>query len=508
MSATDAAIIDTTEANVGSNRVLAAAGYVLTGRWFVGAVRCGLQRLNGATVAPAAEPSTPGRASQTEHAGQVTPPLAPLGTLFTPLAESKAPRPGLLAPRNLLGEIEERSDDTISHDSESASVAFWRAQIEAIYQKRNPYKLSNVSQLLSKYRGQEVLLYRKVCHQYDLDPTRFYTDPEAWPCEEESSEVDMHDENNSDAVAASEMSSHISAAAAAAAATFGPGTVPACSFAEKDLRKQIYNDRGSSFNIRCKTGSAPLAASCNENSRICKRPAPAAQSLFSDISHGSLSQRKQRLDGVSASLAKPEAAASAPYHKRNNCIAAKARDERARNQASAAGMTDTRAAAAAVRPAMACARVADLLPLGDHLKHSVTNQLGSEANRQRPQHETQKQDLGFNRRALEALREMQNRRMDTNHKGMEAAQKQELRRKQQEEMQKQAIRYASSATVSSHTSHRQLVASKRKFTPLTLDGTTISSSRVAAVTAEWETRCEERRTKMLKISRSAPIRSN
>jgi len=57
---------------------------------------------------------------------------------------------------------------------------FWFAQLDAIYRRRNPYKLERVPEFLEKYRGREVLLYRKVCHQYDLDPTRFYADPNSW----------------------------------------------------------------------------------------------------------------------------------------------------------------------------------------------------------------------------------------------------------------------------------------------------------------------------------------
>jgi hypothetical protein len=57
---------------------------------------------------------------------------------------------------------------------------FWRVQLEAIYQRRNPHKLKNVAVLLERYRGCEALLYRKVCLHYDLDPLRFYTDRAAW----------------------------------------------------------------------------------------------------------------------------------------------------------------------------------------------------------------------------------------------------------------------------------------------------------------------------------------
>lgn len=57
---------------------------------------------------------------------------------------------------------------------------FWRCQVEAIYQRRNPQKLASVGTLLEKYAGREALLYAKVCKTYDLDPSKFYTDPKAW----------------------------------------------------------------------------------------------------------------------------------------------------------------------------------------------------------------------------------------------------------------------------------------------------------------------------------------
>ena len=57
---------------------------------------------------------------------------------------------------------------------------FWRAQLEAIYRRRNPPKLESIPGLLEKYQGNEAVLYRKVCEKYDLNPSKFHTDPEAW----------------------------------------------------------------------------------------------------------------------------------------------------------------------------------------------------------------------------------------------------------------------------------------------------------------------------------------
>lgn len=57
---------------------------------------------------------------------------------------------------------------------------FWRAQLDAIYSRRNPHKRIQLAEILEKYKGQEAVLYRKVCEKYDLCPTKFYDDPKAW----------------------------------------------------------------------------------------------------------------------------------------------------------------------------------------------------------------------------------------------------------------------------------------------------------------------------------------
>ncbi|CAE7943989.1 unnamed protein product, partial [Symbiodinium sp. KB8] len=64
--------------------------------------------------------------------------------------------------------------------SPSARRAFWQAQLEAIYTRRNPAKLSTIPELLKKFDGQEAVLYTKVCHKYDLNPTKFHTERDAW----------------------------------------------------------------------------------------------------------------------------------------------------------------------------------------------------------------------------------------------------------------------------------------------------------------------------------------
>lgn len=66
-----------------------------------------------------------------------------------------------------------------------SSENFWLVQLEAIYRRRNPLKLAKVPEFLERYRGEEAVLYRKVCRAYDLCPTKFYADPAAWVDEDQ-----------------------------------------------------------------------------------------------------------------------------------------------------------------------------------------------------------------------------------------------------------------------------------------------------------------------------------
>mmetsp|Transcript_98274 Transcript_98274/g.174156 ORF Transcript_98274/g.174156 Transcript_98274/m.174156 type:complete len:201 (+) Transcript_98274:87-689(+) len=80
-----------------------------------------------------------------------------------------------------------------------SSQDFWQVQVEAIYRRRNPLKLGGVEALLQKYKGKEAILYAKVCKTYDLDPTQFYTDDEAW----KPYEKDVQDEASASGAAES-----------------------------------------------------------------------------------------------------------------------------------------------------------------------------------------------------------------------------------------------------------------------------------------------------------------
>jgi len=70
--------------------------------------------------------------------------------------------------------------NSLAHDARDTSQDFWRAQLDAIYCRRNPHKREQLDEFLEKYKGREVILYRKVCEKYDLCPTKFYADPKAW----------------------------------------------------------------------------------------------------------------------------------------------------------------------------------------------------------------------------------------------------------------------------------------------------------------------------------------
>lgn len=91
-----------------------------------------------------------------------------------PVAETLASQPRVAEGRSVGAS---GSTDPVRVQS---SQDFWRVQVEAIYRKRNPYKLSQVPALLAKYKGRETILYRKICRAYDLKDTVFYTSESAW----------------------------------------------------------------------------------------------------------------------------------------------------------------------------------------------------------------------------------------------------------------------------------------------------------------------------------------
>lgn len=141
-------------------------------------------------VQPQLPPQSPSRVCRRRDSDLVpaTPGLWPLGTQFTPVPRSRLQSVG--GDPFHLGDA---GKDNANPDAPAESVDeppqteevrttedFWRVQVEAIYRKRNPYKLKSVPEFLARYKGQEVALYVKVCKTYDLDPAKFYADPAAW----------------------------------------------------------------------------------------------------------------------------------------------------------------------------------------------------------------------------------------------------------------------------------------------------------------------------------------
>jgi hypothetical protein len=111
------------------------------------------------------------RSSGTIESTQV---LSPLGCSFTPeLKKAKGPVQQDIPVQSSMDEMPRVVHVTTGEE-------FWRAQLDAIYSRRNPIRRGQLTDLLEKYRGQEALLYRKVCERYDLCPTKFYADPRAW----------------------------------------------------------------------------------------------------------------------------------------------------------------------------------------------------------------------------------------------------------------------------------------------------------------------------------------
>eukprot|EP00929_Paragymnodinium_shiwhaense_P115837 TRINITY_DN8499_c0_g2_i1.p1 TRINITY_DN8499_c0_g2~~TRINITY_DN8499_c0_g2_i1.p1 ORF type:complete len:531 (+),score=129.39 TRINITY_DN8499_c0_g2_i1:103-1695(+) len=83
-----------------------------------------------------------------------------------------------------LGPRQDDDDAGAEVKNVTTSEDFWKVQLEAIYARRNPQKLDSVPELLKKYRGKEAELYKRVCTQYDLPSTKWYTDAAAWEGED------------------------------------------------------------------------------------------------------------------------------------------------------------------------------------------------------------------------------------------------------------------------------------------------------------------------------------
>mmetsp|Transcript_97550 Transcript_97550/g.173737 ORF Transcript_97550/g.173737 Transcript_97550/m.173737 type:complete len:589 (-) Transcript_97550:59-1825(-) len=132
--------------------------------------------------ATAASPLRPAKRPRHSTYEPGTPALSPLGAPFTPVRKEQEEKRAW--------EIFKTEPQPLQHISSSED--FWRVQLECIYRHRNPYKLDKVPALLAKYRGNEAVLYKKVCLTYDLDPNKFYSSPAAWAEEDEDDGHQVH----------------------------------------------------------------------------------------------------------------------------------------------------------------------------------------------------------------------------------------------------------------------------------------------------------------------------
>ncbi|CAK0901572.1 unnamed protein product [Prorocentrum cordatum] len=126
----------------------------------------------------------------------------------------------------------------------TTSADFWRCQIEAVYQRRNPHKLPGVPGLLDRHKGKEAILYAKVCKTYDLDPTKFYADPKAW----ESYENDVQDGEE-----AGRAPAEVPSLFAHGPPLFPPGGTPGAGLAEASAHADGDKKDGGAVAADCKT---------------------------------------------------------------------------------------------------------------------------------------------------------------------------------------------------------------------------------------------------------------
>jgi len=142
---------------------------------------------------------------------------------------------------------------------------FWKVQIEAIYRRRNPHKMSDVPKLLDKYKDSEVMLYRKVCLRYDLDSNKLYADPAAW----EGEEKDVKDDDDE-------------ATGTAEGGTCGSGAV------------SFGTGLGSIFGSHASSGSLFGSPSTGNSSLFSMKAQNASGSSSSSSSSGSQQQLQQQ----------------------------------------------------------------------------------------------------------------------------------------------------------------------------------------------------------------------
>jgi len=74
-------------------------------------------------------------------------------------ADVNAPKDGYSSP----GVMSSFHGGSVSTSESRSSGDFWRLQLEAIYRKRNPYKLRRVPEMLENWKGDLVASERAVC---------------------------------------------------------------------------------------------------------------------------------------------------------------------------------------------------------------------------------------------------------------------------------------------------------------------------------------------------------
>lgn len=141
----------------------------------------------------------PRRQQATDVAMEAPVPLSPLGTPFTPPrrnterqkkeaadGNSSEADVGETTAANVPTEPHQQAlqDDEVAPGNASAATPspqrFWYLNLDAIYTRMAPEKRHKIPELLEKNRGQEALLYKRVCDTYGLPRNRYYANAVAW----------------------------------------------------------------------------------------------------------------------------------------------------------------------------------------------------------------------------------------------------------------------------------------------------------------------------------------
>jgi len=172
------------------------------------------------------------------------------------------------------------------------SFDFWRVQIEAVYRRRNPYKLDKVLEFMEKYKGQEAILYAKVCKKYDLDPSKFYADPAAWEDEDKDVKDGSDDAGEDDATVGQSENAIVNGTDIGSPALFhGPSARNSCFFANSSSTLCRFGEKASSGDAALSLfGEAPDDDGDNDGDDDC----PPASSSASALTSGKASRKQPK----------------------------------------------------------------------------------------------------------------------------------------------------------------------------------------------------------------------